>query len=183
MEHSDLVLRIVFDLDNTFCNLSFKECRNIFHIFPSYRYLKRNINICESFNKYLVIHMYTELCEYLMEKYVECYLGYESKEDFIDKHYVNIDFILRHITNDEIKDCFDRLIIAEYKELFYENYNNYELKALEIFVDYCYPVSSDTSNKQDIIYNHKHDPDHYMFKNETLYTFYEYEKQGLNIFD
>ncbi len=49
MNQSDLVLDIVFDLHSTFTNLTIDECRNIFHIFPAYRYLYRSKNIKKLF--------------------------------------------------------------------------------------------------------------------------------------
>lgn len=180
MEQSELVMDIVFSLDTTFTDLTKDECQNIFHIFPSYRYLHSNKNIQNAFNKYFTLYIYNELYNYLMNNYYELYnsnmkmkMNSEKIQEIIDK-----------IPNTEIKDCFDRLVIAEYKEQFYlkkDKYTSYGLKLIESFIDYYYPISDDYSN--DIIYNHKHDPSHYMFVNDSEYEFYYYEKAGNNLFD
>jgi hypothetical protein len=187
MDQSDLVLDIVFNLDSAFTNLTIDECRNIFRIFPAYRYLFRSKNIKNAFNKYLTIHIYDELWKYLMNSYLRYYLRHEcKKEEYIEKNKENIENIIIKIPNEEIKDCFDRLLIAEYKELFYQNHSarmciSYELEMIESFVDYYFPLSDNDEN--DIIYIHKHDPNHYMFAKDIQYTFYDYEKTGNNLFE
>jgi hypothetical protein len=125
--------------------------------------------------------MNTYLQYYLCYLYREC-----KKEEYIEKNKENIQDIIIKIPNEEIKDCFDRLLIAEYKELFFQNHSarmciSYELEIIETFVDYYFPVSDNENN--DTIYNHRHDPNHYMFSNDIQYTFYDYEKTGNNLFD
>jgi hypothetical protein len=89
-------------------------------------------------------------------------------------------------SNDDIKDCFRRLLVAEYKEKIYWSIYDCKFDSIEhgILVEYDIFFESD-STLYNVLMEHLHDPTHYMFsENNPFYSFYEMvESKGLSIFD
>jgi len=168
MDKAELIIDIVFRLETTFDNLTRDECVNIFHTFP--KYIKVNKNIKEAFNKYLTHHIYNTISTYVMSSSYLCLLGLQEKKTYFDENKAGLDNILAMIKQDEIRNCFESLLIAEYKEILFEDsydsyYNNkYDMQIIDLIIDYYF--NDDITR----ILNHKHDENHYMFR-DVQYKF------------
>jgi hypothetical protein len=91
--------------------------------------------------------------------------------------------IMRNIKNSDIECLFRNLLIAEFKEKVYECIYFPHVKKIE--VDHTFELKRIIINYygEDILFEHIHDPTHFIFENQ-FYMFYEMiEAKGRNILD
>ena len=82
--------------------------------------------------------------------------------------------ILSQIQTDEENDCFDRLLMAEFKEEMYECDNAAKFTHQDALVLWKFQDFVRDNYDPDFVYYHEHDPTHYMFDDDChYYSFYE----------
>ena len=104
MDQSDLVMNLVFSMENTFSDLSIEECRNVYRIFPSFRKLNLNQNIRDSFDKYSSEYVYDNLFDHVRTSSYLYLIGCQDSQAFIDDNKEFIEAILSKCDRKNIQD-------------------------------------------------------------------------------
>jgi len=171
----DLVLDIVLSDDKAFkCDLSKEQ---ILNLMLCNKEVLTYPNIWRMYCKHYAYYLYNKLHEIIKMFIKNRNEEEKEREEFENKK----NEILREIweeSDDILWDCFERLIIAEYKEYVYNcNSKYYRYFGADYYDEMCEYV--EFINMFDI-QNHIHDPIHFMFNNNPrIYYFYENsEKNG-----
>jgi len=174
-----LVLQLVFDNKESFKNLDRKECKNILQVFHK-ELVQTNMNILNACILYNCEHFYYKL-NHNIRRYLFAKKKYNKvKMELYMKKEKNI---MNMIMLCSYADCLKMFLLSEYKEYIHEN----------MFSPYHKQIDNDILNELerivhnlygfDDVYNYRHNPHHFLFKNK-LYTYYDLiESKGINIMD
>ena len=172
-----LVIALIFDNKETFKDLNRKECKNILYTFRK-EIIKTNRNI---------IHIaITYNCEDLFHKLKKNIIRYICAKNKritrkLDIYMKREKKIVSKALSYSYADCLKMFLLSEYKEYIHDN----------MFSPYHKDIDDDILNELerivhnlygfDDVYNYRHNPEHFLFKNK-LYAYHEaFESKGINI--
>ncbi len=178
---NELALTVTLNNDNAFGNLTKEQTIMIFQTFKDAKYNKCLMNMR---NKYITYGIYNNMHSAI----ISLAFG-NNKNDMpkiLDSHN-KINGCLSKIydSNEEIQDAFIRLFLAEYKELVYGSLHVPHFERIETDILAIYENIIAQNKEYYDVYNHWHDPTHYMFVDKKyMYDFYDaFESKGMSVFD
>jgi hypothetical protein len=190
MPNTALVFEIVFENENTFCNISKEECKLLLD--TSCSMCMKNTNILGFMQEQTINYTNRKLkakTEDFFQKFdrntISLFFAKAKKnEETIHKYELIETTLMEEINSSLCKDLFRDLFIAEYKEKLYDFENTLmeieEISHLNEFERIAYQYYGLHE-----LYNHIHDPDSFMYNDgKHYYSFYEnIEKYGDCILD
>jgi hypothetical protein len=177
MDMSELVMSIVFENEEAFKDISKKQ---IGIICKTTKLATESITIMQMRNKYMAFDMYNSVSNKLNEALYTLYNGgcpetvakYEALCS--EAHDIMADIYDFCSYNPDVKDCLQMLIMAEYKEATYNivysyrdnKYRHFHTMLSQVFIENLHTSVCDD------VYNHFHEPHHYVFDGKK-YMFYD----------
>jgi hypothetical protein len=183
MDRSGLVMELVFSNQQTFKGLSdFEVCV----LQRTSKIIQKNENIMNAILKFRVYNAYDELYFLIVDGCYATHHAYnevhrkEAHAIFERTHEVRKHIAEKCKSDSAFRDCFSRLVMAEYKENLYDMTYDPSVEHMDRFI---YDMSRSYFVRDLALGNPKkyiHDPDHFMCKRYT-YKFHDFEKKAGSI--
>jgi len=174
LDSSDLVFDLVMSSDKAFeGNLSKEQVANLMLL---HKDALGNPNVWRMYCKHYAYHLYNQLHQAIKDWVKSQHIEDADMQVHEDKKN-EILRIIHEEADDVLWDCFERLVLSEYKEYVYNCNGKYYLYFGADYHDEMYKYAEFIHMFD--VENHIHDPTHFMFVDTDEYEFYENdEKHG-----
>jgi hypothetical protein len=188
MNQSELVFSLIFENEEAFKDISKQQ---IGIVCNTTKLAMSNNNIIQLRNKYMAFDMYNSVSDKINEALFTLYNGggaitvAKYKDLCNEAHNLMADIYDFCCYNPDVKDCLEMIIMAEYKEATYNiiysyrdnRYRHFHEMLSQVFVDNLHTSVCDD------VYNHIHDPNHYVIGGKTYKFYDEVEKHGNSVLE
>ena len=188
MNQSELVFSLIFDNEDALKTISKQQ---IGILCCTTKLAMSNNNIMQLRNKYMALDMYDSVLNKINEALFTLYNGGSAitvakyKDLCNEAHNLMTDIYDFCCYNADVKDCLEMYIMAEYKETTYNIMYSYRDNRYRHFHDMLSQVFIHNMHTSvcDDVYNHIHDPNHYVFDGKKYKFYEEVEKQGNSVLE
>jgi predicted RecB family nuclease len=175
----NLVLLLVFDNDETFQNLSQKECKTILFTFRQ-ELIQTNENIVHTSTAYICKNFLKGL-----KRNIRNLIRAKNRHNHIRSQlYMKKESeLVRQALSFRYAECLRIFLLSECKESIHESmFSPYHKRKDETILNEFERIVDDMYGHDDV-YNYHHNPNHFLFRNK-IYMYYELmESKGINIME